>query len=141
MVDIVTPLRMAADCFACGALLQMELEIEEGHALATIALGELPPEHAARLRAVLSAAEPGNYRALAYLLDQMADELEPPPKPTKQRRPRKATLADVLKQAAKAGVPVARVELDGGVTLVLGESSGEKQDGNELDKWIAKHAH
>ena len=56
------------------------------------------------------------------------------------RKPRKPTLANVAKQASKAGIEVARYEIkpDGTVVVVTGQ--GEQQQGNEVDEWIAKHA-
>jgi hypothetical protein len=50
------------------------------------------------------------------------------------------TLARALTQAKKAGLDVAgaTVAPDGSVALAFGEI---KTPGNELDKWIAKHAH
>ena len=134
--DAAIVLRLAADCFACGAVLQLPSEAELAHEFASAALDELPPEQAARLRAAL--ADPADHRAVAQLLDRMAAELEPPPKPARPRRPRKTMLAMVLKQAARVGVTVARVEMDG-VTLVLGETTAGEKQGNELDQWIAKH--
>jgi hypothetical protein len=60
----------------------------------------------------------------------------------KPRKPRKLSLAGALRQAAKAGAPVARVEITGDrVTLVMGEATGEERQRNELDDWIAKRAH
>jgi hypothetical protein len=53
---------------------------------------------------------------------------------------RKPTLASIVKQARKAGIDPARIEIkpDGGYVVVTGK--GEQQQGNELDEWIAKHA-
>ena len=57
------------------------------------------------------------------------------------RKPRKPTLASVAKQASKAAIAVARYEVkpDGTVVVVTGASE-QRQQGNELDEWIAKHA-
>ena len=136
--DAATALHVAADCLACGAWVPSEAE--EGREIADAVLAELPPEQAARLRAALAAS--ADHRAIARLLDELATELEPPARPPKPHRPRKATLARALKQAAKAGVKVARVDVspDGTVSLVVGEGQNEEPS-SDLDQWIAKHAH
>ena len=56
------------------------------------------------------------------------------------RSPRKPTLLSIAKQASKAGIEVARYEIepDGKITLVTGKAEPAKT--NDLDKWIAKHA-
>jgi hypothetical protein len=61
----------------------------------------------------------------------------------KPKRQRKATLARALREMAKAGASVARVEItdEGKFALVLGEPEANKQQGNELDNWLANHAH
>jgi hypothetical protein len=55
------------------------------------------------------------------------------------RRKRKPTLATTLRQAAKAGLDVARYEVDpdGKITVVTGKPAAEQT--NDLDKWMAKH--
>jgi hypothetical protein len=61
-------------------------------------------------------------------------------KPTqRKRRARKPTLASVAKQASKAGVVVARyeVEPDGKITVIPGQPEADQT--NDLDKWMAKH--
>ena len=61
----------------------------------------------------------------------------------RQRRVRKVTLANVAQQASKAALEVARYEvrLDGTIVVVTGEShTGNNQQANELDNWLAKHA-
>ena len=61
----------------------------------------------------------------------------PPPRRTRQRKP---TLSGMLRQAAKANVPLRRVVIDpadGRITLVVGE--GQSEQPNILDQWIAKH--
>jgi hypothetical protein len=56
----------------------------------------------------------------------------------RKRRARKPTLASVAKQASKAGVVVARyeVEPDGKITIIPGQPEADKT--NDLDKWMAK---
>jgi hypothetical protein len=58
------------------------------------------------------------------------------------KRQRKRSISHALKEAAKAGASVARVEIsdDGKIALVIGEPEANKQQGNEVDEWIAKHA-
>jgi hypothetical protein len=63
-------------------------------------------------------------------------------KPARERRPRKPTLASIAKQTTKAGIEVARyeVEPDGKIIVVTGKPQPEQT--NDLDKWMAKrHAH
>jgi hypothetical protein len=62
------------------------------------------------------------------------------------RKPRKQTLVSVAKQAAKAGISVARYEVeapDGSkITIVpVGENFPIDEPQIDLDKWLAKHAH
>lgn len=54
------------------------------------------------------------------------------------RRPRKPSLTTVATQAAKAGLEVARYEVnpDGKITVVTGKV--EPEPTNDLDKWMAK---
>jgi hypothetical protein len=56
----------------------------------------------------------------------------------RKRRARKPTLAGVAKQASKAGVEVARyeVEPDGKIVVVPGQPKADQT--NDLDKWMAK---
>ena len=79
----------------------------------------------------------------SILRDALDVTKPPPPAQTPAedaRKPRKPTLANVAKQASKAGIEVARYEIkpDGTVVVVTGQ--GEQQQGNEVDEWIAKHA-
>ena len=62
-----------------------------------------------------------------------------PAKPAPRKR--RVTLASAMKQVSKAGVAVARYEIDpaGGISIITGTNDSEPQ--NDLDKWIAKHAH
>jgi hypothetical protein len=57
------------------------------------------------------------------------------------RKPPKPNLASELKQANKAGQPVkaATITADS-VTLTFGQPE-EEPPSNDLDKWLAKHAH
>jgi hypothetical protein len=58
----------------------------------------------------------------------------------KPRRLRKPTLAGAIREAKKAGVPVAGATfaVDGSISLAFGEAT--KTNGNgELDEWMAKH--
>jgi hypothetical protein len=57
------------------------------------------------------------------------------------RKPRKPTLVSVAKQASKAAIPVARYEVKPDGTVVVVTGAPEQQQGNEVDDWIAKHAH
>lgn len=57
-------------------------------------------------------------------------------------RKRKPTLVGVARQARKAGLEVARYEIepDGKISVVTGKPEPEQT--NDLDKWLAKrHAH
>jgi hypothetical protein len=56
-----------------------------------------------------------------------------------KRRARRPTLASVAKQASKAGVVVARyeVEPDGKITIIPGQPEADQT--TDLDKWMAKH--
>jgi hypothetical protein len=63
-------------------------------------------------------------------------------KSERRRREHKPTLASVAKQASKAGIAVARyeVEPDGKIVVVPGKPEADQT--NDLDKWMAKrHAH
>jgi hypothetical protein len=62
------------------------------------------------------------------------------PKPRKLQPPKPPTLANVAKQAGKAGIDVARYEVKPDGTVVVVTGAGEQQQGNEVDEWIAKHA-
>jgi hypothetical protein len=60
-------------------------------------------------------------------------------KPERERRERKPTLASVAKQAIKAGIEVARYEVEPDkIVIVVGKPAPEQAD--DLDNWIAKHA-
>jgi hypothetical protein len=56
------------------------------------------------------------------------------PKPAKRRKP---SVSKLIAHAEKSGKPVTSVTTPDGVTLRFGES----EPSNELDEWIAKHAH
>jgi hypothetical protein len=63
-----------------------------------------------------------------------------PAKPAPRKR--RVTLASAMKQVSKAGVAVARYEIDpadGKISIITGTDDSEPQ--NDLDKWIANHAH
>ena len=66
---------------------------------------------------------------------------EPGDKPRHVRKPRKPTLVSVAKQASKAGIAVARyeVEPDGKINVVPGKPE-ESAPTNDFDKWKAKHS-
>jgi len=57
-----------------------------------------------------------------------------------QRTPHKPTLASVTKQARKAGIDPARIEVKPDGTIVVVTGKPEQQQSNEVDDWIAKHA-
>jgi hypothetical protein len=63
---------------------------------------------------------------------------EPARKPQKPSKP--PTLAKVIKQAKAAGIEVARYEVKPDGSIVVVTDTGEQQQGNEVDEWIAKHA-
>jgi hypothetical protein len=55
-------------------------------------------------------------------------------KPTRQRRERKPTLASVAKQASKAGIEVARYEVESGkITIVTGKPG--EANGGTVNEW------
>ena len=62
------------------------------------------------------------------------------PKPRKPRSPKPPTLASVAKDARKAGIDPARIEIKPDGTVVVVTGTGEQQQGKEVDEWIAKHA-
>jgi hypothetical protein len=61
------------------------------------------------------------------------------PPTERKRRTRKPTLAGVARQASKAGIVVARyeVEPDGKISVIPGQP--EADQANDLDEWMAKH--
>ena len=59
----------------------------------------------------------------------------------RQRVPRRPTLASVIKQARKAGIDPARVEIKSDGGYVVDTNKSEHQQGNEVDEWMAKHAY
>ena len=62
-----------------------------------------------------------------------------PPEPPKPPKP--PTLASVAKDARKAGIDPARIEIRPDGSYVVDIGGPEQQQGNEVDEWIAKHAH
>ena len=62
------------------------------------------------------------------------------PKPREPPKSSKPTLASVAKEARKAGLDPARIEIKPDGTYVVDIGKGEQQQGNEVDEWIAKHA-
>jgi hypothetical protein len=54
--------------------------------------------------------------------------------------PRKPTLASVTREARKAGLDPARIEIKPDGTYAVDIGKPEQQQSNELDEWIAKHA-
>src|SRR5215468_6939792 len=80
--------------------------------------------------------------ACSASLPKLPKPSQPPKssKPRKPQPPKPPTLASVAKQAGKAGIDVARYEVKPDGTVVVVTGTGEQQQGNELDEWIAKHA-
>ena len=92
-------------------------------------------EHARRFTKPLP-PQPFQTELLFYILFDHVSERR-----TRQPHgPRKPTLASVAKQASKAGIAVARYEVKPDGTVVVVTGTGEQQQGNEVDEWIAKHA-
>lgn len=59
-------------------------------------------------------------------------------RPARQRH-RKPTLASVAKQAAKAGIPVARFEVEQGKIIVVpGKTSGDDDAATTINEWDIK---
>jgi hypothetical protein len=59
-------------------------------------------------------------------------------KPRRKRRSRHPTLSSVARQVAKAGIEVARYEVeDGRITVVTGKPSGVDND-TEFNEWDAE---
>jgi hypothetical protein len=57
----------------------------------------------------------------------------------RQRVPRRPSIGKMIEQAEQAGKPLASITLPDGTKLDFGKP--EQQQGNEVDDWIAKHAH
>jgi hypothetical protein len=86
--NAATALRLAADCFACGALLGLPSEIGEGRGHLAAALAELPAlEHRPALSALV--VEPDRYVIKAQSL--ALDQFDPPAKPKRKRKAAPAT--------------------------------------------------
>jgi hypothetical protein len=63
-----------------------------------------------------------------------------PTRPRRHRRPRKLTLAQALREAAKAGVNVTGATIENGkVSLMFGKGAPAASE-NELEAWMASHA-
>jgi hypothetical protein len=75
--------------------------------------------------------------------DLFAKDLACGGKQAKPRKRRRNSLASVMKEISKAGV-TARYEVDpdtGKIGIVPTASNEAVETTNDLDKWIAKHAH
>jgi hypothetical protein len=86
-----------------------------------------------------------DYEAIADALvsvDTLKERLAGWGATTRKRRARKPTLASVAKQAAKAGIEVARYEIEPDkITVVTGKQGEPKaEQTNDVDEWMAKHA-
>jgi hypothetical protein len=82
-----------------------------------------------------------NLKAASLVVGLSAVEGMDTMKPTeRKRRARKLTLASVAKQASKAGVEVARYEIepDGKIIVIPGQPEADRT--NDLDKWVAKRS-
>ena len=78
--------------------------------------------------------------------DLRAKDLVVGAKPTRQRARKRPSLATVAKQATKAGIEVARYEVDanGKIAVVTGKPTPANQIDDldrELAEWDARHAH
>jgi hypothetical protein len=78
------------------------------------------------------------YSALANVAMAVKSRTATEAAPKLPRRPRKARVHTLIKQAEKSGKPVTSITTPDGVTLHFGKD--EQQQGNEVDEWIAKHA-
>jgi hypothetical protein len=56
----------------------------------------------------------------------------------RQHKPRRPSISTMIEQAEKAGKPLASITMPDGTKL---DFSKAEQQGDELDQWIAKHAH
>jgi hypothetical protein len=63
------------------------------------------------------------------------------PNAPKGLRRRKPSLASVAKQVEKAGIAVARYEVDPDGKIVVIPGKPQANQTNDFDKWMAKHAH
>jgi hypothetical protein len=95
---------------------------------------------------LLEAALAMDLPTLADLLAGRKVKAETPAKrdgvsPAPHRRKRRPTLVNLAKQASKAGIDVARYEIDvdGKISIVTGKPAADQT--NDLDKWMAKHSH
>lgn len=60
------------------------------------------------------------------------------PKQRRQRAPRRPTLASVMRHAAKAGIEVARFEVDptsGKIAVVVGQATAAENTATKLNPW------
>jgi hypothetical protein len=67
-------------------------------------------------------------------------QLPKPAQPPKPSKPRKPTLTSIAKDARKAGIDPARIEIKPDGSYVVDIGKPEQQQGNELDEWIANDA-
>ena len=67
-------------------------------------------------------------------------QLPKPAQPPKPSKPRKPTLTSIAKDARKAGIDPARIEIKPDGSYVVDIGKGEQQQPNAVDQWIAKHA-
>jgi hypothetical protein len=100
-----------------------------------------PPRSGPPVTAEQAKAAADEYWALEALRKEQAEaelaEWKALMKP--RRQPRRPTLAKVAEQFRKADID-ARLEQKPDGTIVVVTGTGEQQQGNELDEWIAKHA-
>jgi hypothetical protein len=92
-----------------------------------------------RLAADYVPASKADARAYACFVMENFEPFDWPP-PTRRRKRRGLSLARAIRQARKAGVDVT-VAPDGTITLRFGEQTTTSTTANELDQWMAKHAH
>ena len=89
---------------------------------------------AAALRMHLAGALAMRARLDAELVEHVPAAPQPVPVPRRQRKP---SLTKALREAKKAGIPVAGATFTAdSISLSFGEAA--KSNGNDLDRWLAK---
>jgi hypothetical protein len=158
MTDAAFALRAAEAAFALYAAAECFAGIssnplEEGVEYAEAAIAALPPGfgHPDLVREIRKMVEARDWQRLEMTsreLDTWAAarprgesgknraERSVVSKPPRQRKP---SLRTLIAQAEKAGKPVTSITTPDGTKIAFGEPEAEKR--NELDEWIAKHAH